>query len=201
MKVSKHFKLNLPNFYKLFDYQLKRIQKKMKIILVGYMGSGKSTVGTQLSATLEYPFLDLDATIEAEEGKKIAQIFSEKGEVYFRKLENKRLKEIIAQEGDIVIATGGGTPCYGDAMHILVENKECVTVYLKTSLETLTRRLFAEKASRPLIAHLTSVEEVNDFIRKHLFERSYYYNQASVKITTDALQVEEIVTEIQTILA
>jgi len=163
----------------------------MKIVLLGYMGSGKSTIGKQLSLKLGYIFKDLDEEIEIQERKSIPEIFSEKGEIYFRKKENKVLKEILDTKENLILATGGGTPCYGDVLPYLKNNTNCITVYLKASLEILTHRLFKEKDSRPLIAHIKDEEALNDFIRKHLFERAFYYNQAdkSVLINNDEKEV------------
>lgn len=165
----------------------------MKLVLLGYMGSGKSSIGKLLSEALQFEFIDLDHYIEMAESMTISQLFQEKGEIYFRRNEATALNKIISEENKIVIATGGGTPCYGTVMADLLANEDVVTIYLKNSLETLTERLFAEKSERPLIAHLETQALLNDFIRKHLFERSYYYNQASMVLACDGLTPEAIV--------
>jgi len=168
----------------------------MKLVLLGYMGSGKSSVGKLLSEALQYKFTDLDHYIEMSEGMTISQLFKEKGEIYFRRNEATAMTKIISEEKKIVIATGGGTPCYGTVMDDLLANDEVVTIYLKNSLETLTERLFTEKSERPLITHLKTEVELNDFIRKHLFERSYYYNRASIVLACDGLSPETIVEQL-----
>ncbi|MDC8002019.1 shikimate kinase [Aequorivita todarodis] len=168
----------------------------MKIVLIGYMGSGKSSIGEKLSEVLGFPFKDLDSEIEEQVGSAVSEIFSKKGEIYFRKIENEVLKKIISEEGNLVLATGGGTPCYADSLVFMSEMENVVTIYLKTSLAILCERLFSEKAKRPLIAHLESGNELNDFIRKHLFERSYYYNQAALTIETENESIERIVEKI-----
>ena len=168
----------------------------MKIVLIGYMGSGKTAVGQQLANALSYPFLDLDHVIELNEGKKISEIFSEKGEIYFRKKEIKTLKKTISESDKIILSTGGGTPCYGNVMKYLTHDDEVITIYLKASIEVLTSRLFNDTTHRPLIAHLENEEALNDFIRKHLFERTFYYNQSSLQITVDKKSISEIVEEI-----
>jgi shikimate kinase len=168
----------------------------MKLILIGYMGSGKSSIGEKLSEVLNVPFKDLDSEIEKQENSRITEIFSKKGEIYFRKIENEVLKKTISKKGNFVLATGGGTPCYADSMAFMSKMENVVTIYLKTSLDTLCERLFAEKAKRPLIAHLKSGDELNDFIRKHLFERSYYYNQADLIVETENESIEKIVEKI-----
>lgn len=172
----------------------------MIIVLIGYMGSGKSTVGKRLATTLNTNFIDLDKAIEEKEGSYVSELFRSKGEIYFRRKENEVLKNLIEDAEIGVIATGGGTPCYGDTMAWLLKRQDVTTVYLKTSLEVLTSRLDSERESRPLIAHLQDSAVLKDFIRKHLFERSFYYNQASFVVDTSekntAAVVEEIVSKL-----
>ncbi len=168
----------------------------MKIVLIGYMGSGKSVVGKQLASKLNLGFKDLDTEIETVEEKTIPQLFSGKGEIYFRKKEREILKSILDSKNNLVLATGGGTPCYGDVINLLVSDKKVRTIYLMTSLKTLTERVFNEKRNRPLISHIKSVDELTAFIAKHLFERSQFYNQANFTVKTDGLTIEEVVDKI-----
>jgi shikimate kinase len=168
----------------------------MKIVLIGYMGSGKSTVGIELGAVLGCKFIDLDNYIEFLEDKPISKIFKEKGEIYFRKLENRILKDLMSSENNVIISTGGGTPCYGNTMEFLKRQEETVTIYLKTSLTVLGDRLFTERVNRPLIAHIDDKAILIDFISKHLFERSFYYNQAKLKIDTENAAVGRIIEKI-----
>jgi shikimate kinase len=168
----------------------------MQLLLLGYMGSGKSSVGTLLAETLQYEFIDLDRFISSSEGATIGEIFQKKGEIYFRRKEAAVLDQILSEKNKIVLSTGGGTPCYGTVMSDLKARDNVVTIYLKNSLQTLTHRLFPEKEERPLIAHLETRELLNDFIRKHLFERSFYYNQAHVKVDCDELSPKEIVEQL-----
>lgn len=156
------------------------------------MGSGKSSVGKVLATALGYIFIDLDAHIEIVEEKSISKIFFEKGEIYFRKRENQILKDIMLSESNVVIATGGGTPCYANSMDFILSQEKTVTIYLKASLNVLTDRLFLERVNRPLIAHIDRMETLMDFIRKHLFERSFYYNQSSLKIDVENSSVDEV---------
>ncbi|WP_430467859.1 shikimate kinase [Winogradskyella ouciana] len=157
----------------------------MIVVLMGYMGSGKSTIGKELATLLKYNFLDLDDYISEKENATISDIFKDKGEIYFRKKETEYLKEIIDSYNDIVLALGGGTPCYGNNLKILNDDKKVVTIYLKLSIPLLAKRLYSERDNRPLISHLSSEEELLEFIGKHIFERTQYYNQAQHIITTD----------------
>lgn len=160
------------------------------------MGSGKSTVGRRLAEKLKVDFKDLDDLIVSAENREIPEIFTSSGEIYFRRREAEILQQALERETDFVLSVGGGTPCYGKNLQILKQTPNVKTVYLKTSLQELTKRLQAERESRPLIKHLKSLEELEDFIRKHLFERSFYYNQCELIVNTDNKDVSEIVEEI-----
>lgn len=168
----------------------------MKIILSGYMGSGKTAVGNELSKKSSLPFLDLDEEISRREGRDIPEIFKTSGEIFFRRKESEVLQELLDAQEDYVLSLGGGTPCYGKNLQLLQNYTDVKMVYLKTGLEELTNRLFAERNQRPLISHLETRELLEDFIRKHLFERTYYYNQSDLIIATDDKSPEEIVKEI-----
>ena len=165
------------------------------IFLLGYMGCGKSTIGKSLAQKLNVSFIDLDQMIENQENKSISSVFSEKGELYFRKLERQFLQGLIAQESPAVISLGGGTPCYFDNMETLVTAKH-YSVYLKASIPTLVQRLKLEKAQRPMIAHLPDDAALTEFIGKHLFERNAFYQKAKLVYTIDGLTVEAIVTDL-----
>ena len=170
----------------------------MKVILIGYMGSGKSVIAKKLSEKLKIPFFELDNLIEENQNLSIKDIFSKKGELFFRKLEHQIFSELILNESQKIISTGGGTPCYFNN-HELLNHENCISIYLKASLETLYDRLQTEKQNRPLLANLTN-EEMHEFIAKHLFERSFYYNQAKFKINVDTKNIDEIVFEINELL-
>ncbi|WP_062061057.1 shikimate kinase [Aquimarina longa] len=167
----------------------------MNIVLIGYMGSGKSLLGSGLSSSLKLNYLDLDDYIENQEKKSISKIFKDQGEIYFRKKESLYLKEVLESHQNTIISLGGGTPCFAGNIEIITNKETVKSVYLQTSLEELTKRLFTERDKRPLIAHLETLDQLKDFIRKHLFERSFYYNQADYKVTTDQKNVAQIVEE------
>ena len=165
---------------------------KMIIVLLGYMGSGKSSVGKILAKKLKYEHIDLDDFIAESEGKSIKKIFKKKGEVYFRKKETKCLKAVLKLKGNIVLSLGGGTPCYANNMELILKNESAVSVYLKGSLPFLVKKLFAKKAKRPLIAHIPSEDLLAEFIGKHLFERSQFYEKARYHVSTDGKEKIEI---------
>ncbi|AXO81678.1 shikimate kinase [Olleya aquimaris] len=155
----------------------------MNLILVGYMASGKSTIGVELAKMMNFEFVDLDRFIEKNENLTVSEIFKTKGELHFRKLEQSYLKVLTSKCDKTIISLGGGTPCFYDTMIWLNKLDNVKTIYLKTSLDILTDRLFQDK-TRPLIAHLNTKEDLKDFIAKHIFERSFFYNQADIVVNT-----------------
>ena len=156
------------------------------------MGSGKSTIGKQLSKALEFDYVDLDLFIETKEEMSIPELFKTKGEIYFRKIETLYLKNILELK-DTVVALGGGTPCYGNNMQLITSAGNAKSIYLKASIATLVERLQTEKHNRPLISHLKTEEELTEFIGKHLFERSQFYSQSDVKVAIDKKSINDIV--------
>ncbi|MFY8188489.1 MAG: shikimate kinase [Flavobacterium sp.] len=155
-----------------------------KLVLVGYMGAGKSTVAKILAKSLQLEWLDLDDLIVLKEKSTITDIFKTKGEIYFRRLEHQIFSDLIAsQNQSFVLSTGGGTPCYANN-HLLLNATDVTSVYLKASLEHLVKRIIPSKAKRPLMVHLKD-DEIADFVAKHLFERSFFYHQAKFVVSTD----------------
>ena len=170
-----------------------------KIILLGYMGCGKSTIAKLVAINVGLPYLDLDEIIEKRENTTIKKLFSDKGELYFRKLEHEVLSELMNNQNSFILSLGGGTPCYANNHEVIKgENRE--SIYLSASIDTLYSRLQNENDNRPLIAN-KSEDEMKEFIAKNLFDRSYYYNQAKYKVTIDNKSVGEIVSEIEKLLA
>ena len=171
------------------------------IFLIGYMGAGKSVVGKLLSQINGFNFYDLDEYIEAKEGKKVSEIFNQNNEVYYRKIENKYLKEISLLEDNKIISTGGGTPCFQNNFEIINESPNSTSIYLKANIDVLVNRLKDSIDNRPIISHLTDEYKLKEFITKHLFERNYYYEKSRIKIVTDNLEPTEIVKLIASKLA
>lgn len=145
-----------------------------RIIIIGYMGAGKTTVGKALARELDLTFYDLDWYIEGRMRKTVPQIFAEKGEEGFRKIENAMLHEV-AEFEDIVLSCGGGTPCFFDNMEYL--NRQGDTVYLKATPDVLYRHLKMGKTERPLLKNKTK-EEMYRFIEEQLVQREPYYIKA-----------------------
>ncbi|WP_299052534.1 shikimate kinase [uncultured Polaribacter sp.] len=170
----------------------------MKIVLLGYMTSGKSSIGKQLSKNLSMKFLDLDDYIVEKEKMPITEIFSSKGEIYFRLIENTYLKEVLAKEEDFILSLGGGTPCYANNMEAINKGKT-KSVYLKATNQTLIDRLILKKSTRPIIANLSD-DQIPEFVAKHLFERRFYYEQAKYTLNVDDKTIKKVSEEIEMLL-
>lgn len=163
-----------------------------RIFLIGYMGTGKTTAGRQLAKELNLVFYDLDHYIEARFQKTISQIFEQEGEDRFREIESSMLKEVGEFE-NVVIATGGGTPCFFDNMSYM--NKQGQTIYLKASAEALTKRLINCKMNkRPLIKD-KSESELLQFVKENLAKRESSYMQATIAFETENLIDNSLVEE------
>lgn len=170
-----------------------------RIIIIGYMGSGKTTVGHALSQDLNLPFYDLDCYIESRMHSTVKEIFDTKGEEGFRRIEHNMLHEV-AEFEDVIISCGGGTPCFFDNMDYL--NQQGETVFLKCTPDVLYQHLKMGKTVRPLLLNKTP-EEVREFINVQLKEREPFYNKAKhiidvtvmdnrekIKITVDTIKKE-----------
>lgn len=154
-----------------------------RIIIIGYMGSGKTTVGKALSKEIGLQFYDLDWYIESRMHSTIKQIFDAKGEDGFRRIEHNMLHEV-AEFEDVIISCGGGTPCFFDNMDYI--NQQGETVYLKCSPDVLYQHLKMGKTVRPLLLNKTP-DEVREFIVEQLAEREPYYSKAKHTIDVSLL--------------
>ncbi|MFT5926172.1 MAG: shikimate kinase [Rubritalea sp.] len=177
-----------------------KIGKAFKIVLVGYMGSGKTTVGKELAKILSVMFVDLDLEIEKSENKTVSKIFDSKGAIYFRKKEKIVLEEMIRSENSMVLSLGGGTPCYFDTMNLLNDEKEVHTVYLDVSIPILVNRLLPEKGHRPMLDAINSERELSEFIGKHLFERRPFYSKAKQIVKVNNESSEQLARRIVSLL-
>jgi len=167
----------------------------MAIVMIGYMASGKSSIGKKLAKKLNLPFIDLDEYIANKENLSISDIFRTKGEIYFRKKETAYLNQLLQIKDNFILAVGGGTPCYGNNINII--NNNAKSIYLKSSIQTIYDKLSKEKnkRKRPLVAAIEN-KDLKEFIAKHLFERTIYYERASFTIMVDNKTKKEIVEEI-----
>jgi len=148
----------------------------MKIFLIGFMGSGKTTLGRRLASKMGYEFIDLDHKLEQQVELSIAEYFSFFGEDAFRKLESQVLKKTIYPE-NVIISTGGGLPCFFDNMNWMKENGK--TIYIKLAPKVLADRLENGKEERPLLQDKHG-DELVAFIEQKLNEREGYYVQANI---------------------
>jgi len=146
------------------------------IFLIGYMGAGKTTIGKEVAKRLGWSFVDMDSFIENRYHKTISQVFTEKGEEFFREIERNILQEV-SQFENVVISTGGGVPCFFDNMDWM--NRTGITVYLKMPVSELTQRLVDCKQERPLIKGKNK-EELQQFVADTLAKREIWYNRAAI---------------------
>jgi shikimate kinase len=159
-----------------------------RIFLIGYMGSGKTTIGKLVAARLGYGFVDMDTHIEEKLFKTVSQIFAEKGEAEFRLLEQKCLHEV-AEFEDVVISTGGGAPCFFDNIEFM--NAQGITIYLKLTAAELAERLeLIGVSKRPLLANRKG-EELRQFIAEGLEKREPFYNKATYSLSGSIEQTVE----------
>jgi shikimate kinase len=169
-----------------------------KIILTGYMGSGKTTIGRFLSQQTGMKSFDLDHIIEEKTNLSIAELFTQKGEIYFRRLEHQVFKDLVESDGEFILSIGGGTPCYANN-HRFLNADGVISVHLKSSVKTLVMRLESEIIQRPLISGKKG-KELYEFVAQHLFERNFYYNHAKYKVDTDNKTPIQISSEIMRLL-
>lgn len=151
----------------------------MIYFLMGFMGSGKSTLGKVLSRELGCGFVDLDKYISYYEGSTVSEIFATRGEAYFREREATYLRQVIAQGGDVVVATGGGTPCHSSNMELMKQSG--VTIYLKMDCAMLLNRLLGSSIKRPKIEGLTP-EQLREYVESEVGKRETYYLQAKITV-------------------
>ena len=159
----------------------------MKVYLLGYMGSGKSTVGKMLADQLQMNFLDFDRYIEKETGKTIPEIFDSLGEDKFRELEHTHLKNVLHLE-DTVISLGGGTPCFHNNIDLI--NSSGTSVYIEMAVDELVKRLANARNKRPLIRGLNDAE-LKLFIEANLEKRKPVYEKAHFSVNATTLSAEQ----------
>ena len=164
-----------------------------RIYLVGFMGVGKTTVGKKLARQLGYRFVDLDDFFEEKFKIEIHQFFSKYDEPLFRKLEYDRLKKTFEMEG-VVVATGGGTPCYYNGIEEI--NRHGISVFLKMSPAAIAHRLLHAKRKRPLVMGKTG-ETLTKYIEEKLGERLSCYEKANIQFNASDMDIAVLANEIK----
>ncbi len=166
----------------------------MRIFLIGFMGSGKTHWGKRIAERMKIPFYDLDAVIVNAEGMNISEIFSLKGEEYFRYTEKQTLEDLVMREENFVLSAGGGTPCFFNNIKFMKKNGK--VLWLNTSLEALNQRLLKEKNMRPLLRGIDDAG-LRAYIIRKLSERKMYYEQADLMVHEETMELEHLVNLIQ----
>lgn len=162
----------------------------MKLFLVGLTGAGKSTLGRQLAARLDIPYIDLDEYIIGKEGKSISEIFLHYGETYFRQVEHEALLEIIKGNKQFLLSTGGGAPCFHDNMDFM--NASGLTIYLKVPIDTLSHRLYqGATTQRPMFAGKTW-SQVHQTLEELLVKRKGFYEESKLVVEGSNINIAQI---------
>jgi shikimate kinase len=165
----------------------------MRIYLIGYMASGKSNLGKLLSEKLGYSFLDLDDLFEERFRISVFDFFEKYNENEFRKIEEALLLETVGHD-DVVISTGGGTPCFFENMQFI--RKAGLSIYLQWQIPALVNRLRKVKRKRPLLSDIPA-DELEERVMKQLAQRDLYYNQANLTIDAENLELDTLLLWIQ----
>ncbi len=160
-----------------------------KIFLLGMPGSGKSTLGAELSVILGYNFFDLDVEIEISEGYTVAEIFKKKGAAEFRKAEAKNLIDLTNRKKSFLMSTGGGTPCYFDNLEFM--NAHGTTVFINADVNKIIQRVIDQQEKRPMFTKL-SANELQEKMYE-LYEKRYaYYSKADIIIEEEDINIKTI---------
>lgn len=162
----------------------------MRLYLIGMPGAGKTTLGRALATAHQVPFLDLDEEIVRLEQRSVSEIFAREGEEYFRQREADILRDVVAHYPRVVLATGGGTPCFHHNLEVLLETG--LTLYLAVPVMELVRRLLAVAASRPLLAALPDAAALESRLRETLAVRQRFYDRAPLRCTAPTCSVEAV---------
>ncbi len=162
----------------------------MRLFLVGYMASGKSTFGKLLAEKMGCTFIDLDDFLIQQEGLTVAEIFQQFGEEEFRKRERTALEKV-AETDNVIVATGGGTPCFFDNMELM--NRKGTTVYLQASAQWLANSIVLHPGDRPLVKGL-SLNQLIDFVEKHLPPRIPFYEKAKKVVNVEKVTADNLMT-------
>lgn len=161
----------------------------MRLFIIGYKSSGKTTIGKKLARHLKMEFIDLDHFIEEREGKSIPEIYTTIGDTEFRTLEWSALKEIVKKE-NVIVSTGGGAPCHCDNMNLMEKYGQVLYIHLDN--DTLVSRLKHATKDRPIVLNKTD-EELRDYISELRNRCEHHYTRAKYIVEGKGLTVERII--------
>jgi len=169
----------------------------MNIYLIGYMGSGKTTVGQRLAKLMDYTFVDVDQLFEEQYRLSISDFFEKYDEAAFRQIEKDLIAEVSIGSHQI-ISTGGGAPCFFDNLEVM--KKSGLVVYIQMAVKSLADRLSNAKRVRPILKDLSG-EDLNAFIEKQLTEREVFYKQATITVKGESINMDALVDSIRPLLS
>lgn len=167
---------------------------KKPLTIIGFMGSGKTTLGRKMAKVWDYKFIDLDLYIADMYGMSIPELFDKFGEKGFRTRESQALKDVLTQNQTCILSLGGGTPCFNQNLSLIKE--KTLSIYLKLSAEELTSRLLRSPNPRPLVKN-KSADELLEYIKAELQKREFFYTQADMTIESDSIQITDLFTFIR----
>lgn len=162
----------------------------MRVFLIGFMASGKSTVGKKLANKIALPFIDLDDYIEGKYNTTIRELMNDRGQDIFREIERDSLNSVIKENKSAIISTGGGTPCYFDNMERMKSTGE--TIYIEVDIPIIVDRLMHSKKERPLVLGKTK-EDLSSYVKDLLEKRDAFYKQAKYIVNGKSLKLEELI--------
>lgn len=166
----------------------------MLVFLCGMMGSGKTSLGKKIASKLHWDFIDLDHFIEQQEHKSVSEIFKLFGEAHFRNIETQSLEKIILNQKNVIVALGGGTPCYNNNMELI--NTNGLSIFLNVDINKIANRLLNAKNTRPLIAELDSYLKIKEFISTKMDERISFYNQCKIVLEDNNISDDSLINSI-----
>ncbi|GAB3231997.1 shikimate kinase [Hymenobacter seoulensis] len=161
-----------------------------RLYLIGMPGAGKTTLGRALATAFQLPFLDLDQEIVRRERRSVSEIFAQHGEAYFRQLEANVLRDVVATHERLVLATGGGTPCFHHNLEVLLETG--LTLYLAVPVPELVRRLKVAATNRPLLAASVDAAGLEARLHETLAARQQFYDRAPLCCAAPTCSLEAV---------